>query len=473
MDIKKRHLYFLYYLLEQNYPVPLSSISKELGYSTNTLKKDLATLEGLLAQNNIKLIRKPKVGIFISGNSKDIEKFKYIVRQNIIAAQDKTERFYITAFSFLLLENPPTIERLSELLETSPVSAINYIKKLKEYLKPKKINIIGVSRRGYKIIGEETDIREEIFKIILEYYSNDYMRLWKDMTKDDSLLHPFININFNKLIKIIENYEEEKRINFEDIDFIKITLKIAIALRRIKIGKIATNLENFKPEHEEQNLIKNLETELKLAIPNSEYYSILKSLLDYTKVVNENIDKVQILNILKKFILIEDSNFYYVEMLINHIQRGINKVKTKVKIENPLLDSVKEVYKEEFEKAMKIIKEINKKFKVKLSEEEAGFITLYLNIIKETIVKRKRVIIVCPMGIATSNMLYWTLKKEFPNIEIVSVLSYREFLKKYPNVEADLIISTFPLSITSIPYIIVSPLLTKKEKELLRKIIGV
>lgn len=119
----------LYYLLEQNYPIPLSHISKELGYSINTLKKDLIFLENILSKYNLKL-KKPKVGIKIISNTNDIEKFKYNLKQNILFAQDKTERFYITAFSFLLLDPPPTTEKLSELIETSPISAINYIKKI-------------------------------------------------------------------------------------------------------------------------------------------------------------------------------------------------------------------------------------------------------------------------------------------------------------------------------------------------------
>jgi len=85
--------------------------------------------------------------------------------------------------------------------------------------------------------------------------------------------------------------------------------------------------------------------------------------------------------------------------------------------------------------------------------------------------KRKKIAIVCPMGIATSNMLYWKLKQEFPNLEIVDVLSYKDFIKKYTLLNVDLIVSTAPLPVNVIPYVIVSPLLTKNEVEVLRKIL--
>ncbi|MEM2526036.1 MAG: PRD domain-containing protein [Candidatus Methanomethylicaceae archaeon] len=474
MEIKKRHLEVLYYLLEQNYPLSLSHISKELGYSFNTLKKDLTFLESILSKNNLKLIKKPKVGIKIFGDINDIEKFKYNLKQNILFSQDKTERFYITAFSFLLMEPPPTIEKLSELLETSSVSATNYIKKIKEYFKTKNINIIGYPRRGYKIVADEKIIRDEIFNLLSDYASNDFIRLWKDLIEKNTILTKLLDLDILKLSKIIENYEEDKNIKFEDIDFIKIVIKIAISLNRIKLGKIITSPPKIKQKIPFTNmeLIKKIEEEFDLKIPKEERIYILKPILDYEKIEKEDIDKIKILNILKNYIAIDNYNFYYLEMLVNHIKRAIKKTKLKVKIENPLLESVKNIYNKEFEKAIKIAQDIDKEFKIKICEAEIGYITLYLKIIEENIFKRKKVILVCPMGIATSNILYWNLKKEFPNIEIVGVYSYKEFLKKHQNINVDLIISTSPLPLSTIPYIVVSPLLTKKEKEMLNKIIG-
>lgn len=480
-DLKKRHLKVCYYLLEHNFPVSLSKISKELGYSVNTLKKDLPLIESLLQEKNIKLIKKPRVGIIVKADLKDIECFKKELKEKIGIIHDKNERFVKTALIFLFSNEPPTIEKLSEMLEVSSVSAYNYVKKVKEYLQKFGIILRGYSRRGYYLLGEEEKIREIAIDLILSYYYNDWLKLWEEILGNNIniLRDLLIDLDIKKLISILERVEEIYKFKLDDMYFVKLLLRFVVALQRIRMGKIIKEKVklslNREFKEEVKKIVLEIKKELGIDIPESEYSYLFYSISMFIRYGNYDVDFNNIMNILLNSLdrhLLDNlyENYHLLETLAYHLLRSIQKVRSGAKIENPLLELIKETYADEFNVGRYIIGQVNKKFSIELDENEVGYVTLYINILKEN-AKRKKIAIVCPMGIATSNMLYWKLKQEFPNLEIVDVLSYKDFIKKYTLLNVDLIVSTAPLPVNVIPYVIVSPLLTKNEVEVLRKIL--
>jgi transcriptional antiterminator len=60
--IRGRHIQIVLYLLEQKYPVSASEILKELDINVNTFRKDISQIEGLLRENGLSLLNKPKMG---------------------------------------------------------------------------------------------------------------------------------------------------------------------------------------------------------------------------------------------------------------------------------------------------------------------------------------------------------------------------------------------------------------------------
>ena len=476
---KKRHLEFCYYLLERNSSVSLFRISRDLGYSINTLKKDLPFIENFLRDKNIKLIKRPRVGIVIEASLEDREAFKKELRDRMKIAQDRNERFIKTALAFILHDKPPTIEELSEILEISTVSAYSYVKKVKTYFQKIGINLRGYPRRGYYLLGDEEKIRNLALELILSYYGNDWLEFWESVVenKDELIREFFGDLDFKKLASLLEGWEERYGFKLDDLEFAKLLLRFAVSLQRIKLGKLIEDKRSLQLgrdlEGELDKVFSEIKESLSITIPRSEYSYLFSFILGLIRNDKQDKDFNKVMGILINFL----GNYMYdnydlLRMLAEHLLRSIQKIRAGERIENPLLEPIKETYREEFNLGSCIVKEINKNLSVKLDENEVGYVTLYLNIIRENL-KKKKIAIVCPMGIATSNMLYWKLKQEFPNVEIVEVLSYRDFIKKYVSLNVDLIISTAPLPVNLIPYVIVSPLLTKQEVEVLRKILSV
>jgi len=77
------------------------------------------------------------------------------------------------------------------------------------------------------------------------------------------------------------------------------------------------------------------------------------------------------------------------------------------------------------------------------------------------------------MAMATSSLLFWRLLNEMSDIDVVQVGSYKDIIEGKIDLDIDLIISTIPLPQLKIPHVVISPFLSTKEKEVIRKILGI
>jgi transcriptional antiterminator len=78
--------------------------------------------------------------------------------------------------------------------------------------------------------------------------------------------------------------------------------------------------------------------------------------------------------------------------------------------------------------------------------EEVGLLTMYLagSLERHRLRAKIRVTVVCPAGMATAWILVSRLVAEFPQIEVIRVVSKSAF-ETEPGEEPDLVVSTIPL----------------------------
>lgn len=93
----------------------------------------------------------------------------------------------------------------------------------------------------------------------------------------------------------------------------------------------------------------------------SEYIELADDIVQYAKISTN-----------KKF-----SDSLYIS-LSDHIYASVKRHLEGVQLKNPILWEIKRFYEPEFEVGMKALEMIEERFKVKLPEDEAGFITLHV-----------------------------------------------------------------------------------------------
>jgi mannitol operon transcriptional antiterminator len=145
-----------------------------------------------------------------------------------------------------------------------------------------------------------------------------------------------------------------------------------------------------------------------------------------------------------------------------HLERLRVRVRYGLPIHNPLLAEVASRYPEVHATALAIAELIDQSLGLRVPEDEAGFITMYLSGALERLRlrPRTRAVVVCPAGVATAWILVSRIQAEFPELELVQVVAADSFEQR-DSVDADLIISTVPIESASGEgkVVVVNPLL--------------
>lgn len=154
-----------------------------------------------------------------------------------------------------------------------------------------------------------------------------------------------------------------------------------------------------------------------------------------------------------------------------HIQPTIGRLRAGIPVENPILEDFQNSYGTVLhacEDASGILCETLGISSIPISE--IGFISIYFVMAMERAEKLNRrvsVMIVCPTGIGSSRLLASNLQQEYPDLNICGTLSAFEIdSDKLAAQGIDLVISTVKLNI-SYRYLHVSPMLTRQDKMLL------
>lgn len=165
----------------------------------------------------------------------------------------------------------------------------------------------------------------------------------------------------------------------------------------------------------------------------------------------------------------------YQQDLYNHIQPLLYRLKHHIIIKNDLLNDIESEYTQTFKQVAYVSQMVQQVFHTNpISKDEIGFLTLYFVKYKELIPIKKRVLIMCSSGVGTSELLKVKVKKAFPELEIIAVVSARQYQKnqtQFSNI--DLILTTVHLTISSeTPMILVNSVFTKQDENRVKEKLG-
>ncbi|WP_254911838.1 BglG family transcription antiterminator [Enterococcus sp. 3H8_DIV0648] len=152
------------------------------------------------------------------------------------------------------------------------------------------------------------------------------------------------------------------------------------------------------------------------------------------------------------------------EQLKNHIPPMIYRLKSNNKTENPFTSQIKNEFSLTFNVIWVVLSEYEEELGISFNEDEIAFLTMYFQAAIERARMNRKILIVCQMGIATSELLINRIKSILPSLDTFEVASVAE-LEQIVFDEYDLIISTTKIEIPKKEVIQVSPFLTKEDIE--------
>ncbi|EOD01531.1 Transcriptional antiterminator of lichenan operon, BglG family [Caldisalinibacter kiritimatiensis] len=386
-----------------------------------------------------------------------------------------------------------TLEELASDLYVSKSTIDKDIDKVEKWLNKYNLKLVKKPNYGIWVEGNELQLRFSISDYFMDIKNRD-----SNSTCDTEYIKNILAIDIEEIKDIILEVYKDAPIKLSDIAFGNLVIHIAIAIKRIKENKKislpSTEIKNLKSKNEykiAEKIVEGLEKVFDINIPEAEKGYITIHLLGTKALRDEELDNheleaaigegllgliqrmIQEVNKVYKIDLSKDEKLVY--GLALHLKPALNRLKYKMNLRNPLLKEIKEEYPHAFEMAVIACKVLEQDRKVKIDENEIGYIAMHLGAAlerKKYIEKKliRKVSIICATGIGTAQLLASKIKKTFPDIEIAGIYpSYKidEVLLKKP----DLILTTVPVDIDEIPVIHVSSLLNKEDLERINNVI--
>lgn len=482
-------------IIKNHTPVSVDYIADQLKVSNKTIRNDFARLESLVSETDLKLSKKPGVGITIEGpEEKKLELINKIKDSaNYVEPYSPEDRLNHILKVLFISKASTTAKELSESLYVSRVTLQKDLERVEEWLSKFNLTLMKKQNHGIEVVGSEEAWRKAVASLLVS--NKGYIEL-KELLYEDydgkidhksiSKLKELVNLDYRLLEKIVNKAEDKLQFKFSDEAFISLIMHIAIAIKRLeekKDIKLSEETLNSLRENEEYEVAKqiaaDIESSFKVKLPEAEIGYILLHILG-TKILegkscdlkvsfeeqSENelavIMAKEIISVTQRVLNINLSNDkQLLNGLILHLRPTINRLKYGLTLRNTILKEIKENYMEIFGAACMTNTIFERYIGVTMPEEEIGYICLHLAAAVERNKNPLKALVVCASGIGTSQIISAKIERSFREIEIVDVISAIE-LKHRKLEDVDIIISTVPVEAVK-PVLMISPLLSQND----------
>ncbi len=403
-------------LLKIDEPMKLFYFAKMLDVTESTISNDIVNIEDWFNSYGIEIIKRPGLGILLSGKEKD--KRKAIVA--LVLEQIKPLEFmdYFKEGKFKESHGTVVKDRIKKSVSgLLAMESLDIVRSLVRNIEAE----MGYNYSDYALVSLVVRLAvmmERRFtwgQQLIDYEKREKIR--KDKI-------------FKMLLKWIDENPSEYYENIPEEELLYLTMYIKGAkLRGTKINNKISMIEDFQTIKLVKEFIQGVEEETGIYLSDNE-------LLTFS--------------------------------LIKHLRPAIYRMKMDLDIINPLLNVIKETYPKLFLAISKCIHIIEKRENIKVPEDEIAYLSAHIGatIQKENkdFVKKYQVILACTYGIGASQLLRANIEKNFNNIEIVKVVSIMDYKMGRVDFEGvDIIISTVSLEDAKVPHVVVNPVLKSED----------
>lgn len=482
-------------LLNCGTPVSVDYIADHLKVSNKTIRNDFQKIEQIIKDANLRLAKKPGVGIVLEGPEENKLELMKSIKDSVsyIEPYSPEDRINYILKALFMSKTSITVKELSQSLYVSRVTIQKDLEKVEEWLNKFDLILKKKPNYGMEIMGGEENWRKAIASLLASNKGYDELKelLYDEYEgkidyKSMSRLKELINIDYRVLERIVMDAEAKLKFKFSDEAFVSLIMHIAISIKRLKEGKdIKLSYEMLKSLKENKEygtaelIAKDIENSFRVKLPESEVGYILLHILgtkllegksgelniDFERQGDNELavimakDIIGIADRALRLNLKEDKQLF--NGLILHLRPTINRLKYGLTLRNPILKEIKENYTEIYGAAWMTSTTFEKYLGVKMPEEEIGYICLHLAASVERNKNPLKTLIVCASGIGTSQFVAARLERNFRQINIVDVISIIE-LKRRKLDGIDIVISTVPVEVNK-PVLMISPLLNQND----------
>ncbi|EAD4267900.1 BglG family transcription antiterminator [Listeria monocytogenes] len=482
-----RNMALLESLVVANVYLAPEKLQEELGISKRTLQYDVEKINKELDNIGLDGIQSVRgQGYYLLEEEKPTIKEILENREASHKVFSASERRIRILFFLLVTDARVIIDTINECNEVSRNTSLQDIKQLKLALKQFNLELVYDRKNGNMVLGDERSIRQ----FFIHYCMNNEEIATADQLLDLMKINPMIKNQelFPKLDTIFEILAvTEKKIGIRYTDEVleRIGIMIFFFKERMKRNCYLNEYEEHEVESFDiaQEIYQQLQQSENFNMNHAEITYLGKLLLGASRLNDDAAAEGKLDLIVEKIIAeferlacvnFEDHRNLKKDLLL-HLQPAYYRLKFQIEWINPLRTDIKQSYSDVYEITKKSLEPLEDLLGETIPEDEIAYVTIlfggYLSRKNNTLVERKKLLIVCSKGVGTSRMIERQLSQLLgERVEILEPISIREFEKGL--YAPDFIVSTLPIMEPKAPVFIVSPILTEAQKQQLMKAIA-
>lgn len=466
--------------ISKNEFTTIKELTNSFHVTDRTIRTDIQAINLEIAKYECEILLKRKSGYYLMSYNKD--KFKELQNQiekqtNVLTFNSLDDRIKYILQKLLYSQDYVILDDLANEVFVSRNTLQNYIKPIKETLETYNLIYVSKPNLGVKVFGNEKDKRECLLNEILCKDTPTYII---GFTKEEQML--FRDIDLFEIQTLVNQLLNKHDIHASDYDRKNLIMHCALMISRVKTENYIPFDVQFPIQDDIYELIEQLciqlENKFDIQITSGEKQYIYLHIASNTHMNIYSVNTVKLQNQITKLleVIYEEYNFdlrqdaILKKDLFNHFSSILSSKNIYLNKKNPLLNTIKTNFPLPFEITLTSTAKV---FSEALTEDEIGYISLHIGAAIErcftSMYQKKRVVLVCGSGIATTRMLEARLQTFFNSkIVIVNKISYAEFMH-YDFANIDFVISTIPIQSDNIPVEIVDFTLKNTDIEKISK----
>ena len=365
-----------------------------------------------------------------------------------------------------------SLDHLILMLDSSRSTVVNDLKEVKRKLQKNDIKVGYTRIKGYFLNGDEADIRYLVMKTVITFLHQDNGEFFLE-----SFLKNQLNIDYSEIEEKILEASAQYNITFFENKLKEFTYCFILLSQRFKYERSQKMISDFiDHQSNEYQFSLHICNFFQIELSENIFYIAAWILgLSAGNIDLRTSDQPMIVKIIQRLIARFESlsgirfldKDAVTRRLYEHFRPSYYRLFYHLPIINPLALKIQEEYPEMYSLVNEAIRPLQPLFDRELPTDEIAFLTVHFAASafeeQEEQVKRNRGLILCPNGIGTSIILQKELESLFPSIEFI----VQDFRKKISSESFDIVftttITTDMLSM-KIPFIVVNPIMTSKEK---------
>ncbi|WP_294844849.1 PTS sugar transporter subunit IIA [uncultured Gilliamella sp.] len=459
---------------------PAIYFSAKLSISTKTIYADVEKLNQQLAKafnTEIFIEKSPRKGLILVGKKQPIEPIIcYLEQHNTHGYFNKKARRLTPEYRRLdivkrccLNHETLSLEQLSNDYIVSKTSLHKDIESINRLLEQEGVTI-KVTHKRIIVQGKESQIQRAI-----KYFLSGYVNKQDSVYINQLMMSLFGDKSFEQISQILLNHDESLVQQTSEYYLSSLLIAITILLKRLKLGFTIDEQEDFLFNHIRYmqsyliavDLTKQFETTfaVNFATNDIKYLSKLffaHRIFDESLKVDNSFYEQTVRQIIKKISDIEgvdlrkDSKLFH--SLLSHFPPMITRMQRQIRVNNPLLNEIKQEYSTLFSVLWYALSDLERKFDIRLNDHEISFLLIHFQIALDKAADANNIVIICQYGCASSNLVLSKVRKLLPSKDNIEVFSVSK-LASTDLTNVDLIITTLDIHNVNKPIVKISSLL--------------